>query len=65
MGMTTLMEKMMAKSRTLNNDKTFLWNKIWECNGFRGSVIPLFINQIKSKSDITITNPEMTRFMMS
>ena len=31
----------------------------------RGSVIPLFINQIKSNKDITITNPEMTRFMMS
>ena len=33
--------------------------------GSRGSVIPLFINQIKSKNDITITNPDMTRFMMS
>ena len=31
----------------------------------RGSVIPLFINQIKSNKDITITNPKMTRFMMS
>ncbi len=31
----------------------------------RGSVIPLFINQIKSGKPLTITNPEMTRFMMS
>ena len=31
----------------------------------RGSVIPLFINQIKEKRPITITDPEMTRFMMS
>ena len=31
----------------------------------RGSVIPLFINQIKSGSPITITDPQMTRFMMS
>lgn len=31
----------------------------------RGSVIPLFINQIKNGSPITITDPEMTRFMMS
>ena len=31
----------------------------------RGSVIPLFVNQIKSKSDITITDPDMTRFIMS
>ena len=31
----------------------------------RGSVIPLFINQIKKKQPITITDPNMTRFMMS
>jgi UDP-glucose 4-epimerase len=31
----------------------------------RGSVIPLFIDQIKSKGPITLTNPAMTRFMMS
>ncbi len=31
----------------------------------RGSVIPLFIEQIKSGNPITITDPEMTRFMMS
>ena len=33
--------------------------------GSRGSVIPLFINQIKNNKDITITDPTMTRFMMS
>ena len=31
----------------------------------RGSVIPLFINQIRNGNPITITDPEMTRFMMS
>jgi UDP-glucose 4-epimerase len=31
----------------------------------RGSVIPLFINQIREGKDITITDPNMTRFMMS
>ena len=31
----------------------------------RGSVIPNFINQIKNKDYLTVTNPEMTRFMMS
>lgn len=33
--------------------------------GSRGSVVPLFINQIKSGKSITITNPGMTRFIMS
>lgn len=31
----------------------------------RGSVIPLFVEQIKSKQEITITNPDMTRFLMN
>jgi len=31
----------------------------------RGSVIPLFVNQIKSKEDLTLTDPSMTRFMMT
>jgi len=31
----------------------------------RGSVIPLFVKQIKSGEDLTVTNPEMTRFLMS
>lgn len=31
----------------------------------RGSIIPLFVKQIKEKKPLTITNPEMTRFMMS
>ena len=33
--------------------------------GSRGSVIPLFINQIKTNKNITITSPDMTRFLMS
>jgi UDP-glucose 4-epimerase len=31
----------------------------------RGSVIPLFIDQIKRKAPITITDPNMTRFLMN
>ena len=33
--------------------------------GSRGSVIPLFIEQMKNNKEITITNPDMTRFLMS
>jgi len=68
MGMTkALMEKVMiAKSRTLNNNNTiFCGTRYGNVMGSRGSVIPLFIRQIKSSKDITITNPDMTRFMMS
>ena len=68
MGMTkALMEKVMiAKSRTLNNNNTiFCGTRQGNVMGSRGAVIPLFIRQIKSSKDITITNPDMTRFMMS
>ena len=33
--------------------------------GSRGSVIPLFVNQIKNKQPLTVTDPKMTRFLMS
>jgi len=68
MGMSkALMEKVMiAKSRTCNGDGPVLCGtRYGNVMASRGSVIPLFINQIKSGSDITITDPEMTRFMMS
>ena len=68
MGLTkALMEKVMvAKSRSIANSKTVLCGtRFGNVMASRGSVIPLFISQIKSKQDITITNPNMTRFMMS
>ena len=67
MGMSkALMEKVMiAKSRGLSNKTIFCGTRYGNVMGSRGSVIPLFINQIKSKNDITITSPKMTRFMMS
>jgi len=68
MGMSkALMEKVMiSKSRTLDTNATvFSGTRYGNVMGSRGSVIPLFISQIKSKKDITITNPDMTRFMMS
>ena len=68
MGMTkALMEKVMiAKSRNLNDSKTiFCGTRYGNVMASRGSVIPLFINQIKSGIPLTITDPEMTRFMMT
>ena len=67
MGMSkALMEKVMiSKSRTLGNKSVFCGTRYGNVMGSRGSVIPLFIKQIKSKKDLTITNPKMTRFMMS
>ena len=67
MGMSkALMEKVMiSKSRTLGSKSVFCGTRYGNVMGSRGSVIPLFIKQIKSKKDLTITNPMMTRFMMS
>ena len=68
MGMSkALMEKMMvAKARTQGDSSTiFCGTRYGNVMGSRGSVIPLFINQILSGAPITITDPNMTRFMMS
>tara|TARA_A100001015_G_scaffold283999_1_gene349920 strand:- start:4960 stop:5958 length:999 start_codon:yes stop_codon:yes gene_type:complete len=66
MGMSkALMEKVMiSKSRNMKNT-VFCGTRYGNVMGSRGSVIPLFIDQIKSNKDLTITDPEMTRFMMS
>jgi UDP-glucose 4-epimerase len=68
MGMSkALMEKVMvAKSRGQQKDETLICGtRYGNVMGSRGSVIPLFIGQIKEGSVLTITDPEMTRFMMS
>jgi len=68
MGLTkALMEKVMvAKSRGLSPEDTVLCGtRYGNVMASRGSVIPLFIEQIKNKKPVTITDPEMTRFMMS
>lgn len=68
MGMTkALMEKtMMAAARNLDDNKTvFSGTRYGNVMASRGSVIPLFINQIKINKPLTITNPNMTRFMMT
>ena len=68
MGLTkAIMEKIMLSKSILYKEKntTFCATRYGNVMGSRGSVIPLFINQIKNNKNITITNPNMTRFMMS
>ncbi|PSK94465.1 polysaccharide biosynthesis protein [Taibaiella chishuiensis] len=62
-----LMEKVaVAASRNIiDNITTVCLTRYGNVMGSRGSVIPLFINQIKEGKPITITDPQMTRFLMS
>ena len=62
-----LMEKnVIARSRQLlKGDTVLCLTRYGNVMASRGSVIPLFLNQIKEGKPITITNPEMTRFMMT
>lgn len=62
-----IMEKLMiAKARLLvPEEQVFCATRYGNVMGSRGSVIPLFIKQIKEGMSITITDPKMTRFMMS
>ena len=62
-----MMEKLMvAKSRTVDEHITILCStRYGNVIASRGSVIPLFINQIKSGQPLTVTDSNMTRFMMS
>jgi UDP-glucose 4-epimerase len=68
MGMSKAMMEKVAQSHGLNNPGT---STVVSCVRYgnvmysRGSVIPLFIKQIKSGKRITVTNPDMTRFLMS
>lgn len=60
-----LMEKTaIAASRNCNNTTVCL-TRYGNVMASRGSVIPLFLNQIKNEESITITDPRMTRFLMS
>ena len=68
MGMSkALMEKVMiAKSRTVDEKDIILCGtRYGNVIASRGSVIPLFIKQIKAGKPLTVTEPNMTRFIMS
>jgi len=63
-----MMEKVaVAKARSLGEDAktTICCTRYGNVMASRGSVIPLWIDQIKAGKDITITDPNMTRFMMT
>lgn len=62
-----MMEKVIiAKSRNVDPKKTTICcTRYGNVMASRGSVIPLFIDQIKSNQPITITDPNMTRFLMN
>ncbi|MDP9904638.1 SDR family NAD(P)-dependent oxidoreductase [Arthrobacter bambusae] len=68
MGMSKAMMEKVAQSYGLNNPNA---ETVVSCVRYgnvmysRGSVIPLFINQIKAGKQLTVTNPDMTRFLMS
>jgi len=68
MGMSkAMMEKMMvAKARSFSDGGTvFCGTRYGNMMGSRGSVIPLFIQQIQTGQQLTVTDPNMTRFMMT
>ena len=62
-----MMEKVfVAKARTVSPDRTLICGTRYGnvmCS--RGSVIPLFIEQLKAGKPLTVTDPQMTRFIMS
>jgi UDP-N-acetylglucosamine 4,6-dehydratase/5-epimerase len=62
-----MMEKVfVAKAKTVSQDKTLICGtRYGNVMASRGSVIPLFIEQIKSGQSLTVTDPNMTRFLMS
>ncbi|WP_341975739.1 SDR family NAD(P)-dependent oxidoreductase [Microbacterium sp. LWO13-1.2] len=68
MGMSKALMEKVAQSHGLNNPNaatTVSCVRYGNVMYSRGSVIPLFIRQLKAGKNITVTNPDMTRFMMS
>lgn len=67
MGMSkALMEKVMvAQSRLTGDGRMVCGTRYGNVMASRGSVIPLFVNQLRQGKPITVTDPKMTRFMMT
>lgn len=62
-----MLEKVfVARARAVDSEKTLICGtRYGNVMASRGSVIPLFVEQIKNRQPITVTNPNMTRFLMS
>jgi len=61
-----MMEKLVVSTaRSIGSAPIFSCTRYGNIMASRGSVIPLFVSQIKTGKEITITDPEMTRFMMT
>ena len=61
----SLMEKVFVAKSRINSETTIIGTRYGNVMASRGSVIPLFHNQILNNQSITITDPKMTRFMMT
>ena len=60
-----MMEKVMVAKSRISNETILVGTRYGNVMASRGSVIPLFEEQLLNNSSITITDPEMTRFMMT
>jgi UDP-N-acetylglucosamine 4,6-dehydratase len=60
-----MMEKVMVAKSRVSGNTILIGTRYGNVMASRGSVIPLFYEQILNNQDITITEPEMTRFMMT
>ncbi|MDA9570433.1 polysaccharide biosynthesis protein [Gammaproteobacteria bacterium] len=60
-----MMEKVIVANSIISKNTTICCTRYGNVMASRGSVIPLFINQVKNSTPITITDPTMTRFMMT
>ena len=61
----SLMEKVFVAKSRINSETKIIGTRYGNVMASRGSVIPLFYNQISNNQSITITDPKMTRFMMT
>ena len=60
-----MMEKFMVSKSRISRNTILVGTRYGNVMASRGSVIPLFHDQIKNNQPITVTDPEMTRFMMT